>query len=89
MSKMTQKKVPNPGSPEAQALGCKCPVMDNHSGRGCGWISPKGEPLFWFAEGCPVHKKPQATPKSKAKRESALTKRRGDMTNTLDNKERE
>lgn len=26
--------IPNPGSKEAQEKGCKCPVMDNHYGKG-------------------------------------------------------
>lgn len=29
-----------PGSPEAKAAGCKCPAMDNHHGRGHGFVHP-------------------------------------------------
>lgn len=51
---MSEYPIPNPGSHEAQAVGCKCPVIDN--GRGAGaWISPQGEPEFWISEDCPVH----------------------------------
>jgi hypothetical protein len=28
------KNTPNPGTSEAIALGCECPVVDNHHGRG-------------------------------------------------------
>jgi hypothetical protein len=42
----------NPGSKEALAAGCRCPVIDNHYGRGV----PTGDgPVFWITEGCPVH----------------------------------
>lgn len=54
---------PNPGSPEAVAIGCTCPVLDNAHGRGhlcdgwhCGW---------WINAGCPVHdtdRLPEQTP---------------------------
>ena len=43
---------PNPGSRDAVALGCTCPVMDNNGGEGVALI---GERLFWFTEGCPLH----------------------------------
>jgi hypothetical protein len=39
--------VPKPGSDEALALGCICPVVDNDYGRGRG--------PFWITDGCPVH----------------------------------
>ena len=38
---------PNPGSEEACAKGCKCPVLDNGHGRGPG--------PFWINEDCPLH----------------------------------
>ena len=44
---------PNPGSEEAQALGCICPVMDNRNGK--GMYEKDGEPVFIFNTGCPVH----------------------------------
>ncbi len=50
---MTEK--PNPGSDEAIALGCTCPVIDNGHGKGSG----HGEGLFWTTEGCPLHGKQQ------------------------------
>jgi hypothetical protein len=46
-------KPPNPGSPEAISLGCKCPRMDNCFGKGRGGC---GETFGWFiAEACSVH----------------------------------
>ena len=41
---------PNPGSDEAIAQGCSCPVMDNGHGR--GW---QGGPGFVISTGCPLH----------------------------------
>ena len=47
---------PNPGSPEAVALGCRCPVMDNARGRGApGWKDEQGTPLFWYSDDCKLH----------------------------------
>lgn len=51
---------PNPGSKNAVALGCTCPVMDNHHGRGVPWPRDDGKdptehPSFYVTEGCPVH----------------------------------
>jgi len=43
---------PNPGSDEALALGCTCPVMDNHHGAGLDY--PNG-PAFWVKGRCPLH----------------------------------
>jgi hypothetical protein len=42
---------PNPGSDEAIALGCKCPVLDNRHGIGSNY----GDGIFWIAEICPIH----------------------------------
>jgi len=39
---------PNPGSEEALALFCICPIVDKHQGEGVN-----GE--FWITAGCPVH----------------------------------
>ena len=45
------KTMLNPGSPEAVALGCTCPVMDNHNGVGyCG----VGH-VHIVCNGCPLH----------------------------------
>mgnify|MGYP001582440674 CR=1 FL=1 len=41
----------SPGSPEAVTKGCRCPVIDNAHGRGCGW----GPDNFWINEDCPMH----------------------------------
>lgn len=43
--------VPNPGSEEAIAQGCICPILDNgHGDDELGRI--RG---FWYTRGCPVH----------------------------------
>lgn len=47
--------VPNPGSPEAIAAGCFCPVFDNAHGKGCGVDPDTGEPGYWYTYGCPIH----------------------------------
>jgi len=52
---MTPADIPNPGSPAAKALGCKCPRMDNAYGAGCGRVGEDGKPLFWIHEACPLH----------------------------------
>lgn len=48
---------PNPGSDEALAMGCKCPVYDN--GHGLGYLggvrNDKGAIVFVITEGCPLH----------------------------------
>lgn len=45
------KKVPNPGSDEAIAQGCTCPVLDNEHGRGYMGIPN----VFVRSEKCPLH----------------------------------
>jgi len=47
----SKPKTPNPGSDEAIELGCICPVMDNHHGRG----SRGDNNLFWVTSNCPIH----------------------------------
>jgi hypothetical protein len=56
-SEDVREDVPNPGSPEAKARGCKCPVLDNAYGRGYlgGVKDKKGQTVFVFREGCPLH----------------------------------
>jgi hypothetical protein len=51
----------NPGSDEAIKKGCKCAVLDNAHGAGCGMKDENGNPLFWITETCPLHgtKKPR------------------------------
>lgn len=51
----TKKKIPSPGSDAALKLGCKCPVLDNGHGRGCGWVGEDGTELFWQSDICPIH----------------------------------
>ena len=52
----------NPGSDEALEAGCRCPVMDNHYGRGYGGDSD----TFVISFDCPIHanfeEKPLTTP---------------------------
>jgi hypothetical protein len=44
--------VPNPGSADAIAAGCRCAVSDNGYGHGM----PGAPPLyFWYQSDCPVH----------------------------------
>lgn len=50
---------PAPGSDDARALGCSCPVSDNGRGQGV-WTTRDGRPLYWFASDCPVHCPPRA-----------------------------
>jgi len=45
---------PNPGSPEAVKLGCTCPVIDNHHGKGVPY-GANGEVGFWHSGDCPLH----------------------------------
>lgn len=55
---MTDKlQKPNPGSREAIALGCECPVIDNGHGRGYmgGMKDSNGETLFVVTLFCPLH----------------------------------
>lgn len=56
------REVPNPGSDEALALGCICPVLDNAHGRGAygGYIyDAVGQPFFWTNAHCPLHGLPE------------------------------
>ena len=67
---MKKKKVsvPNPGSDEAVAKGCKCPVLDN--AHGDGWLGMGSKPfglggnLFWMAANCPLHGDPKLQQRS-------------------------
>lgn len=54
----TQAPIPNPGSREAIALGCRCPQIDNAHGRGylSGVKDETGTTLFVYREDCPVHR---------------------------------
>lgn len=48
--------IPNPGSDEALAKGCCCPVLDNAHGVGVlGMSGPDGAPQFWIDWSCPLH----------------------------------
>lgn len=53
---MTPNDYPNPpGHPHSVADGCRCPVLDNAHGKGCGYLAPDGSPLYIFSEACPLH----------------------------------
>jgi hypothetical protein len=47
------ESVPNPGSDEAIARGCICPVLSNAHGRGVLRAGP--EPEFTVDGGCQIH----------------------------------
>lgn len=44
-----------PGSLGAVYHGCKCPIIDNAHGAGCGRVDSDGNALFWTVEDCPLH----------------------------------
>jgi hypothetical protein len=53
---------PNPGSDEAVARGCRCPVIDN--GRGRGYMGQAD--IFVLSADCPLHWPPkEKEPKTK------------------------
>lgn len=59
----------NPGSKEAIAKGCTCPVMDNHHGQGIPWRDKDGttKTSFWIDGECQLHgHKNELTGQSKA-----------------------
>jgi len=48
----TRQEYP-PGSDEARAHGCTCPVLDNGHGHGAGMLD--GETVWWIRADCPLH----------------------------------
>jgi len=60
-------KEATPGSPEAQVLGCTCPILDNEHGE--GFPGPLtdifGGICFWINQDCPLHRKPKRIQKCK------------------------
>lgn len=50
----TIKRYP-PGSREARAEGCRCPVMDNGHGLGMYRNRETGDPVFVITAECPLH----------------------------------
>lgn len=50
---MKEIQKPLPGSNEAIAAGCKCPVIDNNHGAGAYEVD--GKPVYWMSEDCPIH----------------------------------
>lgn len=51
MTQADQDDTPAPGSDDAVALGCTCPVMDN--ARGWGAWGRAG--VYWVEADCPLH----------------------------------
>ncbi len=49
----TEKRRMTPGSKDAVAVGCTCPVLDNAHGRGAYQIN--GVWQFWQSVDCVVH----------------------------------
>lgn len=50
---MSKLPDPKPGTKEASAAGCSCPVLDNHHGRGRGG---DGKKYGWYVtEACKLH----------------------------------
>lgn len=47
----------SPGSDEAVAHGCRCPVIDNARGRGWmgGMKDKQGRTIFIYSAKCPLH----------------------------------
>ena len=54
---MAVKEFLPPGSEEAIAAGCTCPVIDNAYGKGCmgGVTDDKGQTVYIFSGDCPLH----------------------------------
>ena len=54
---MEEVIIPNPGSDEAIALGCTCPVLDNGHGAGYfgGITDEHGNITFIINCECPIH----------------------------------
>ena len=46
-----KQPAPNPGSMDAQLLGCICAVLDNNH----GLYPPFAPDGWWISAGCPVH----------------------------------
>lgn len=43
---------PAPGSDEAVAQGCECPILDNARGQGFMYAGKKS---YWISGACPMH----------------------------------
>lgn len=58
---MSDTEKPNewlpPGSPQAIAAGCVCPVLDNGHGRGRGGDGERYG--WWMSVACPMHGTPR------------------------------
>jgi hypothetical protein len=57
-----EERKPAPGTDEALAEGCTCPVIDNSYGRGY-----RGQPgIFVYSAACPIHGDGPSTPTQEA-----------------------
>ncbi|WP_431860056.1 hypothetical protein [Azospirillum sp.] len=45
--------IPAPGSTAALHQGCRCPIIENHQGKGRPQLA--GLPRFVLGDGCPLH----------------------------------
>ena len=52
---MTDKYPHSPGSDTAITDGCACPVLDNAHGKGCGYLTEHGEPVYIVNAECKLH----------------------------------
>lgn len=43
-----------PGSEQAVARGCICPVADNRGGKGA-YVADNGQVVYWFGKECRMH----------------------------------
>lgn len=60
MPENENERIPNPGSQEAKAMGCTCPVVDNNHGRG---LFNFGEEFGWVVnQDCAIHTEIQQHP---------------------------
>lgn len=49
---------PKPGSKEAVAAGCNCPVHDNNNGEGIPMVHPDTKEIqlgYWMTADCVIH----------------------------------
>lgn len=44
-----------PSHPQSVIDGCICPPLDNAHGKGCGYLSDDGDPVFIVNADCPLH----------------------------------
>ena len=57
---MSMNRFP-PGSEQAVARSCICPVVDNKNGIGA-YVDTDGNPVYWFSSECTMHGNDEPTP---------------------------